>query len=96
MFNDTILYFFMLCEINYLSLSYYVNMCYIVTTHPTSVHTHMCLPLHTGIVPSEWSIGLISTLNHIFTLHLIIELYLHSDKRVYTVFIDYKKAFDFI
>ena len=110
--------------------------------------------LDTGIVPSEWSIGLIcpiyknkgdikdpdnyrgitllscfskifsscinsrlsfyleennllgenqagfrsgySTLNHIFTLHLIIELYLHSHKRVYTVFIDYKKAFDFI
>ena len=37
-----------------------------------------------------------STPNHIFTLHLIIELYLHSHKRVYTVFIDYKKAFDFI
>ena len=29
-----------------------------------------------------------STLNHIFTLHLIIELYLHSHKRVYAVFID--------
>ena len=37
-----------------------------------------------------------STLNHIFTFHFIIELYLYSHKRVYTVFIDYKKAFDFI
>lgn len=35
-----------------------------------------------------------STTDHIFTLHQLIELYLHKKKRVYAAFIDYRKAFD--
>ena len=37
-----------------------------------------------------------STMDHIFTLHAIINMYLGKGKRVYCAFIDYKKAFDFI
>ena len=37
-----------------------------------------------------------STLNHIFTLNLIIDLYLQTCEKVNTVFIDYRKAFDLI
>ena len=37
-----------------------------------------------------------STLDHIFTLHGLIELYLHRRKRIYCAFIDYRKAFDLI
>ena len=37
-----------------------------------------------------------STIDHVFTLHAIIDLYLHKRKRVYCAFIDYKKAFDLI
>uniref|UniRef100_A0ABM0MA50 RNA-directed DNA polymerase from mobile element jockey-like n=1 Tax=Saccoglossus kowalevskii TaxID=10224 RepID=A0ABM0MA50_SACKO len=37
-----------------------------------------------------------STLDHIFVLHSVIDLYLHNKKRVYCAFIDYKKAFDLI
>lgn len=35
-----------------------------------------------------------STLDHIFTLHLIVELYQSVHKRVYCCFVDYRKAFD--
>ena len=37
-----------------------------------------------------------STLDHIFTLHSLIELYLVNNKRIYCAFIDYRKAFDLI
>ena len=37
-----------------------------------------------------------STMDHIFTLHAIINMYLYKGKRVYCAFIDYRKAFDFV
>ena len=37
-----------------------------------------------------------STLDHIFTLHSIINFYLQKHQRLYCAFIDYKKAFDLI
>ena len=37
-----------------------------------------------------------STLDHIFVLNSIVDLYLSKKKRVYTAFIDYTKAFDLI
>ena len=37
-----------------------------------------------------------STIDHIFTLHAIIDLYLRRGKRLYIAFIDYRKAFDFV
>ena len=37
-----------------------------------------------------------STIDHVFVLHTLIELYLFSKKKVYCAFIDYKKAFDLI
>ena len=37
-----------------------------------------------------------STIDHIFVLQLIIELYQHVHKRVYCDFIDYRKTFDSI
>ena len=36
------------------------------------------------------------TTDHVFALHLIIELYKSVHKRVYCAFIDYRKAFDSI
>ena len=37
-----------------------------------------------------------STIDHIFTLHAIIEYYKSKKGRVYCAFIDYSKAFDLI
>ena len=37
-----------------------------------------------------------STLDHIFVLNAIVEMYLGKKKRIYAAFIDYKKAFDSI
>ena len=37
-----------------------------------------------------------STLDHIFTLHSLLELYLFGRERVYCAFIDYRKAFDIV
>ena len=37
-----------------------------------------------------------STIDHIFVLQIIIELYQSVKKRVYCAFIDYRKAFDFV
>ena len=37
-----------------------------------------------------------STLDHVFVLYSIIDLYLQKKKRIYCAFIDYKKAFDLI
>ena len=37
-----------------------------------------------------------STLDYIFVLHSVIELYLNQKKHVYCAFIDYKKAFDLL
>ena len=37
-----------------------------------------------------------STIDHIFVLQLIIELYQSVHKRVYCAFIDYRKAFDYV
>lgn len=37
-----------------------------------------------------------STLDHVFSLQSIIELYLREKKRVYCAFVDYRKAFDMI
>ena len=37
-----------------------------------------------------------STLDHVFTLQNIIDIYLQKRKRVYCAFIDYKKAFDLV
>jgi exonuclease III len=35
-----------------------------------------------------------STVDHIFTLHGLIQLYIQNGKRMYTCFVDFKKAFD--
>ena len=37
-----------------------------------------------------------STLDHIFSLHLLIKLYQQRNKRIYAAFVDYKKAFDLV
>ena len=37
-----------------------------------------------------------STLDHIFVLHSLIEVYLSSRKRLFCAFVDYKKAFDLV
>ena len=37
-----------------------------------------------------------STIDHIFVLQLIVELYQSVHKRVYCAFVDYRKAFDSI
>ena len=37
-----------------------------------------------------------STMDHILTLHMLIEWYKHKGKRLYCAFIDYKKAFDLV
>ena len=37
-----------------------------------------------------------STLDHIFVLHSLVELYFSRCKRLYCAFIDYKKAFDLV
>ena len=37
-----------------------------------------------------------STVDHIFALHTIIDIYLQKKQRVYCAFIDYKKAFDLV
>ena len=37
-----------------------------------------------------------ATLDHIFVLNSIVDLYLHRKKRVYAAFVDYTKAFDLI
>ena len=37
-----------------------------------------------------------STLDHIYTLHSIIEFYLHRKEKIYACFVDYRKAFDLI
>jgi hypothetical protein len=36
------------------------------------------------------------TMDHVFTLHCIIELYLQQKKKIYCTFVDYRKAFDSI
>ena len=35
-----------------------------------------------------------STNDHIFALKMVIDLYLHTKKRLYDCFVDYAKAFD--
>ena len=40
--------------------------------------------------------GSYSTMDHILTLHCLIDLYLHRRKRIYCAFIDYRKAFDLV
>lgn len=35
-----------------------------------------------------------STADHIFVLHTLLEMYVKNNKRLYTCFVDYKKAFD--
>ena len=37
-----------------------------------------------------------STNDHIFALKMLIDLYLHTKKRLYVCFVDYAKAFDSI
>ena len=37
-----------------------------------------------------------STIDHIFTLHTLIKLYLNTGKRIYSAFIDHRKAFDYV
>ena len=37
-----------------------------------------------------------STLDHIFVLHSVIDLYLFKKKRLYCAFVDYRKAFDLV
>ena len=37
-----------------------------------------------------------STVDHIFSLHMMINFYLKKGKRLYVAFIDYRKAFDFV
>ena len=35
-----------------------------------------------------------STIDHVFVLHNLINMYLHKGKRLYGCFVDYRKAFD--
>ena len=35
-----------------------------------------------------------STIDHIFVLKSIIDIYLHKNKKLYCVFVDYKAAYD--
>ena len=35
-----------------------------------------------------------STIDHIFTLHCLIDVYLRKKKKLYCAFVDYRKAFD--
>ena len=35
-------------------------------------------------------------MDHIFSLHCIIDIYLKNKKKLYCAFVDYKKAFDLI
>ena len=37
-----------------------------------------------------------STIDHVFVLHCLIDLYLSQRKRLYCAFVDYKKAFDLV
>jgi hypothetical protein len=37
-----------------------------------------------------------STLDHIFVLHSLIDLYISKERRMYCAFVDYKKAFDLV
>ena len=37
-----------------------------------------------------------STMDHLFTLHCIIDLFLSKKKRLYCLFVDYEKAFDYV
>lgn len=37
-----------------------------------------------------------STLDHIFSLHMLIKLYQQRNRRIYAAFVDYKKAFDLV
>ena len=37
-----------------------------------------------------------STLDHMFVLHCLVDIYQYQNKRVYCAFVDYKKAFDLI
>lgn len=37
-----------------------------------------------------------STIDHIFLLHSVLEMYIENHKRIYCAFIDYKQAFDYI
>ena len=37
-----------------------------------------------------------STLDHTFVLHSLVNLYLHRRKRIYCLFVDYRKAFDLV
>lgn len=37
-----------------------------------------------------------NTIDHIFVLHSLVDLYLYKKKRLYCAFIDYKKAFDLV
>ena len=37
-----------------------------------------------------------STIDHVFTLHSILDMYINTGQRVYCAFIDYRKAFDFV
>ena len=37
-----------------------------------------------------------STIDHIFVLHSILDIYLHKRKRLYCAFVDYRKAFDLV
>ena len=37
-----------------------------------------------------------STNDHVFALHMLIELYKQKGKRIYAAFVDYRKAFDFV
>ena len=37
-----------------------------------------------------------STIDHIYTMHTLLDLYLQNGNRIYCAFIDYKKAFDLI
>ena len=37
-----------------------------------------------------------STIDHVFVMHSLIDLYLAQKKRLYCAFVDYKKAFDLV
>ena len=55
--------------------------------------------LETNEIITENQVGFrkgYSTMDHIFTLHTLLEFYLQRKKRIYAAFIDYRKAFDLV
>ena len=62
-------------------------------TYTSRTHTHTNNML--GVEQAGFRKGQ-STIDHIFTLHCLIDVYLRKKKKLYCAFVDYRKAFDSI